>query len=96
MKKSPFKWFQHWDFNKTESKDPIIYVVTEEILQEYAESLIERRLTEVEMNRAVCIFVQNLDVIRLIDDVLKEVVALATNKNIQWADLDEGFLEKEG
>lgn len=92
MKKSKSKWYFGLDFAKSDKEDPILFVITEEMIQYWAESNWGRRLTDMEMNRVYWSFLEEDSVIHSRDEAMLDAITNALdNKNNRWVGTDEDF-----
>ena len=92
MKKHKSKWFYGLDLNELDRKDPIVFVITEDMIQNMAEANLKRELTDIEMNRAHFSFIEDDEVIDSRDvAILNAIFSAVDNKDNQWVGLDEDF-----
>jgi hypothetical protein len=97
MKKHKSKWFYDLDITKSDAEDPILFVITEEMIQYWAESNGGRRLTDIEMNRVYWSFLEEDVVIHSRDSAMLDAVSNALdNRNNRWVGTDQDFKKEHG
>lgn len=96
MKKHKSKWFYGWDMNEIDKNDPIVFIITEEMIQNLAEPNIGRELTDVEMNRVFYAFTEDDRVIDSRDGAMIEAIySSQDNEKGQWKALDDDFVQDQ-
>lgn len=92
MKKHKSKWYYGLDFTKSDAEDPILFVITEEMIQYWAEGNWGRRLTDLEMNRVYWSFLEEEKVIDSRDGAMLDAIYNALdNSNNRWVGTDEDY-----
>jgi len=72
--------------------DPLVMVVTQSMIQQFAEDNFERRLTDTEINRIATIFFEHdQELCDLMFAVIKDVLSDDCN----WSDVDEDFNKQQ-
>jgi len=90
-----FKWLKEDDF----SKDPIILAITETMIQDQAESELERRLTQKELYRIKELFFECDDALgENLDNLIAEAIETVLDKDgeYDWDDFDKAYEEEYG
>lgn len=68
--------------------DPLVMVVTQSMIQQFAEDNFERRLTDTEINRIATIFFEHdHELSNLMFAVIKDVL----EEGFDWSEVDEDF-----
>lgn len=72
--------------------DPLVMVVTESMIQQFAEDNFERRLTDTEINRIATIFFEHdHELSNLMFAAIKDVLS----DDCDWSEVDEDFAKAE-
>ncbi|KKQ25179.1 MAG: hypothetical protein US62_C0003G0008 [Candidatus Woesebacteria bacterium GW2011_GWA1_37_8] len=96
MKKSKYKWFKWWHLENGDADDPIVFVITEEMIQELAEANWDRRLTDLEMHRVLYAFTESDEIINSRDNAMLDAICSAVeNKDNEWVGIDEWFYKEK-
>ena len=77
------------------NNDPLFWPISSELAQQEAEQEIERRLTDIELNRLKEMFYDDDDVMWKRAEMIRDAALVAIdNSNGQWEHLDKDFEEE--
>jgi len=91
MKQNLFKWHTR----KELKNEPLVWVVTEGVIQIEAETYIGRRLTDVEMNRMLEEFEDGETRFRFTKFICETIDEVLKNADGRWSGLDKQFIKRE-
>lgn len=80
MKSKLFKWIS----KKSLANDPILWVFTEEMIQEKAEAEIGRRLTQDELLNFVDLWHEDLEIDSIRQELISELISKAVSGPDTW------------
>jgi hypothetical protein len=92
--KSLFK-FPYWINEDRLGKDPMVWVITEEMIQEEAEQEIKRRLSDLELHRVFHAQYEDDETSWSRMVLIREVILNVINNPEPWSYYDECFLEDQ-